>query len=196
MSIKKTITFLIFAILLVDAIVFMGIQIQRANNKAEIKSAQSAAIKNIDSTIVVNGTVTAKDQAHLHFQTGGKLISVAFKEGDKISQGQTIAQLDTYSLQRQLTQALNMYKSTRDNFDQAKVNQTNGLIQSVNSQSIQNGSQTKVANPKYNGGDNAYIYLDDIAKRIVDENQTNLDNSVINVEISNYALQLASLTSP
>ena len=38
--------------------------------------------------------------------------------------------------------------------------------------------------------------VNDAIKRIVDQNQASLDNSVINVELANYALQLSRLTSP
>jgi multidrug efflux pump subunit AcrA (membrane-fusion protein) len=38
--------------------------------------------------------------------------------------------------------------------------------------------------------------INDAIKRIVDQNQANLDNSVINVQIANYAFQMASITSP
>lgn len=154
---------------------------------------QTVAVKSVDSTITATGKISAQDQAILHFQTGGKLISLPFKEGDKVVQGQTIAQLDTYILQRQLTQALNTYRSTRDNFDQTKENQNKtitqntqrGTLNAVGAGIAQYGTDTTTTN-----------YLDNVAKHIVDENQSNLDNSVITVEITNYALQLATLSSP
>src|SRR6266568_677927 len=183
MNIRKTITFLIFAVLIIDALIFIGVQMQHASSKTDVNSAQSAAVKNIDSTIVVDGTVTAQDQATLHFQTGGKLVSVQLKEGDKVTKGQTIAQLDTYQLQRLLTQALNTYKSTRDNFDQTQQN--------AQDNTLKNQQRTALDNP-----DNVDNAINDAVKRIVDQNQANLDTSVASVEITNYALQLATLTSP
>lgn len=192
MSIKKFISIAIVFILVIDAVVFFVTETQSSNSITSANS-ESAAVKNIDSSIIADGTITAQDQADLHFQAGGKLIALPLKEGDQVTQGQTIAQLDTYTLQQELTSALNNYKSTRDAFDQAQINQNNGTTQKV-----QEGQDNF-----YGAGISQYgtvpattNYLDDVAKRIVDESQAGLDNSVINVQIANYALQMATLTSP
>ena len=42
------------------------------------------------------------NQAVLNFQMGGKLTYLPFKEGDVVSQGQTIASIDSYALQKSL----------------------------------------------------------------------------------------------
>lgn len=192
MSIKKIIAFLIIVILVIDAGVFISF-IMKPGAKIASKDSQSASVKSVDSTIAADGKITAQDQATLHFQTGGKLVSVPFKEGDHITEGQTIAQLDTYTLQRQLTQALNTYRSTRDTFDQAQQNQNQNITQN-NQRGQLNFYGAGVG--QYGTDPNATNYLNDVAKRIVDENQANLDNSVVSVEVANYAIQLATLTSP
>lgn len=134
----------------------------------------------VTSTITADGTVTAASQARLNFQTGGRLVYLPYKEGDRVSAGKTIAQLDTYGLKRQLTSALNTYRSTRDSFDQTQQN-----------------SQTEVLKtqltPNYLG---AKETISDAIKRLVDQSQATLDNSVISVELANYALQLSRLVSP
>lgn len=195
LNIKKTITFAIVLILVIDAVVFLSAQFGPSTHITS-NNSKSAAVKDIDSTIIADGTVTAQDEADLHFQTGGKLASLPYKEGDTVSQGATIAQLDTYVIQQQLTQALNSYKIARDNFDQAQAGQTEGAFQHTSTQSTTNGTQTYTTSQNSFGGDIGYTYLNDVAKRIVDENQANLDNSVINVQIANYALQMATITSP
>lgn len=182
MNIKKFITIAIVLILVVDAAVFFRVEMHptahsTANNYA------SAAVKDVDSTIIADGTITAQDQADLHFQTAGKLVSLPFKEGDKITQGQTIAQLDTYTLQQELSEALNTYQSTRDAFDQTQANSQDNTLQ--------NQQRTVLDSPT--DQDNA---IDDAVKRIADANQANLNNSVIGVQLANYALQLSTLTSP
>ena len=103
--------------------------------------------------------------------------------------GQTIAQLDTYALQRQLTQALNTYRSTRDTFDQMQETNNVGALPNEQSTTLRNAGAGI-------GGDTNYSVVQDTVKRIVDQNQANLDNSVINVELASYAQQLATLTSP
>jgi macrolide-specific efflux system membrane fusion protein len=192
MNIKKIITIIIVLILFIDAAVFFTIQM-RPKTPITANNYASAAVKDVDSTIIADGTITAQDQADLHFQTAGKLVSLPFKEGDKITQGQTIAQLDTYTLQQELSAALNNYQSTRDAFDQAQVNQNNGTTQKV-----QEGQDNfyGAGISQYGTNPDTTNYLNDVAKRIVDENQQGLNNSVINVQIANYALQMATLTSP
>jgi multidrug resistance efflux pump len=192
MKVKEFIIVLFFAAIIAVLSAYIAL---RALHGGSLQTA-SASVKSVDPSIVADGQVHSQNEATLHFQAGGKLVALPFKEGDSVTTGQTIAQLDTYTLQKQLTQALNSYRSTRDSFDQSKTNQDNGLLHGTSQQTIQNGSQTEFVQPQTIGGDNSYNYLNDIAKRIVDQNQANLDNSVINVEIANYAFQMATLTSP
>src|SRR5258706_11022666 len=145
---------------------------------------ESVAIKSVGSDISADGAIHSENEATLHFQSGGKLVYLPFKVGDSVSRGQTIAQLDTYALQRQLTQALNTYRSTRDTFDQTQQNANDNQLQSQQLSAASNATMDK---------SNA---INDIVKRIVDQNQASLDNSVINVELANYALQLSTLSSP
>ncbi len=134
-------------------------------NPKEAIQTQPASAKEISPEITADGTITSSNIATLHFQTPGKVTGLYAKEGDKVYAGQSIAQLDTYILQQQLTAALNSYRSTRDSFDQLHVNNQ----------------------------DNA---VNDTLKRIFDENQATLDNTTTSVAVANYALQLATLTTP
>lgn len=152
---------------------------------------QTVTIRSVGQAIVGQGEVHSSQEAVLHFQTGGKLVYLPFKEGDQIYAGQTIAQLDTFPLQEQLKQALNNYRSTRDVFDQTQANALDNVAQGQQRMFIE--AQTKSG---ITAGDNENTIISDIVKRIVDENQANLDNSVVGVELSNYALQLASLQAP
>ena len=181
MNTKKIISYFIVAILFISAGAFLAFAVR--SSAGATATSQTAAVQSVDSTITADGKITAQDQASLHFQTAGKLTALPFKEGDSVYQGQMIAQLDTYALQRMLTQTLNTYRSTRDTFDQAQQNSQDNALQ--------NQQRTVLASPT--NQDNA---INDAVKRIVDQNQANLDNSVVNVEIANYAVQLATLTSP
>lgn len=183
-------------LILVCAIVVLisTIVVITAGSYSVVKSSalptMTTSVKFVSSNINADGIVTAQNQANLHFQTGGKLTYLPLKEGDSVYQGQTIASLDTYALQRQLSAALNIYRSTRDVFDQQVANSQNNYLQAqqtypyntFNAAGISGTAETNAIN--------------DIVKRIIDENQANLDNSVINVELANYALQLSRLTSP
>jgi multidrug resistance efflux pump len=166
------------------AILFVAL---RANSEAKTEALE---IKSVASVIQADGSVIAQNQAILHFQLGGKLTYLPFKEGDRVYQGQTIASLDTYTLQRQLTAALNTYRSTRDNFDQAQQNDQTGVLRGQQKYSLE------VTNKIGVGGQTEEDIINDMAKRILDQNQATLDNSVIQVELANYALSLATLTAP
>ena len=185
---KKIIGIAIFIGLLALTVTHIALAILQKNNQS--LTTTSVATRTVGATIVGNGTIHSENEATLHFQTSGKLTYLPFKEGDTIVQGQSIAQLDTYSLQKQLTQALNNYKSTRDTFDQTQQNNSTGVLQGSQKYSLD------VLNKSGVSGDNESSIINDMAKRIVDQNQANLDNSVINVELATYALQLATLTAP
>ena len=189
---KHYLAYGIIALLFIEAVVFTITQFT-SHADAQIPVTKTVAVKSVSSQIAADGSVTAQDQATLHFQTSGKLVSLPLKEGDAVTEGQTIAQLDTYALQRALTTALNNYRSTRDTFDQAQQNKDKNITQNYQGGSL---NFYGAGLPKYGSNGENDTYLDDVAKRIVDENQANLDNSVIGVEVANYALQMATLTSP
>lgn len=154
-------------------------------------NSQTVAVQEVGNDIFATGSIHSENEAILHFPAGGKLVYLPVKEGDKVYTGETIAQLDTYAIQQALTQALNNYKSTRDTFDQTQANAQTGVLQSGQKSNLSLYSQSTIG-----GGDAENNAINDAVKRIVDQNQANLDNSVINVQLANYALQMSSLTAP
>lgn len=178
---KFLLTLLLTAV--ITLVVLMGVGGLVMATKKTI-AADTIPTKQVAQSISATGSVHSQQEATLHFQTGGKVIYLPFKQGDSVVQGQTIAQLDTYALQKTLTAALNNYRVTRDAFDQTTQNASTNVVQTQEQPSFVGiqGNQTNAVN--------------DAVKRILDENQGNLDNSVINVELANYALQLSSLTAP
>jgi len=180
---KKILTVSIVAIFLVVG-VFVGKRWLTATTlQVNAKPVTTASVQFVNSVISATGIVTAQNQATLNFQTAGKLVYLPLKEGDKVAAGQTVAKLDTYALQRQLTLSLNAYKVNRNTFDQTQENLQDNVTK----------SQTT---PSYTNALNNITAVNDAIARIADQSQTTLDNSVINVELANYALQLSTLTSP
>lgn len=177
--------------LLVLVLLGIGYLVAARINLSEESVAQestiTSAVRFVESNITATGTVVAQNQAKLAFQTSGKLTYLPFQEGDEVKRDQTIAKLDTYALQRQLTAALNTYRSTRDSFDQTQDNAESGVLQ---------GSQKYSLEVTNRGSFSVDSVMGDIVKRILDQSQATLDNSVISVELANYALQLSTLTSP
>ncbi|MCL4353149.1 efflux RND transporter periplasmic adaptor subunit [Patescibacteria group bacterium] len=156
-----------------------------ASEKAKEVFPQAAS-----SRIQAEGSVVSQNEAVLHFQTAGKLVYLPLKEGDRVYQGETIAQLDTYELKRELTEALNNYRSARDTFDQTRENSKTGVLQGSQEYSLDTLNKAGLS------GQSQADVINNIVKRILDQNQASLDNSVIQVELANYALRLAVLTSP
>ncbi len=188
---KKLPVYIVIVLVLVAALIVVKGYAMFSSGRINPNSiTTTSTVRFVSSTITADGTVTAQNIAMLHFQTGGKLTYLPVKEGDKVYQGQTVAELDTYQLQRQLSSALNTYRSTRDTFDQTQANSQNNYLQA------QQTYPYNVFNAAGIGGTTETGAINDIVKRIIDENQANLDNSVINVELANYALQLSTLTSP
>jgi len=154
------------------------------------QKTETVDVNSISQQILATGSIAPQNQAVLNFQLGGKLIYLPFKEGDQIYQGQAIAQLDAQDLQRKLQLALNTYQSTRDTFDQSQDNNKNQVLQGA--QKFVLDTQNKVGV----SGQTETDIVNNIVNRILDQNQANLNISVLNVQLANSALQLSTLVSP
>lgn len=183
------------SLMVISAIIIFGIifAFKMMYKKPGIRTI-TPTIKSADMKISSDGMVRSENEATLRFLTSGKLTYLPFKEGDKVYKGQTIASLDTYQLQKQLTATLNNYRVTRNNFDQAQDNNQDNYLK---------GQMLYPAVPTYNnfnlagiGGDVKDNAVNNMIKRLLDQNQANLDNSVIQVELANYAISLSSLQAP
>jgi len=100
---KKTNILVLGKIIIISVIIIVGsLFIFRANFAIKTEALE---IKSVASTIQADGQITPQNQATLHFQTGGKLVYLPFREGDRVYQGQIIAKLDTAKLEANLRQA-------------------------------------------------------------------------------------------
>ena len=123
-------------------------------------------IKSVSST----GKVRASKQADLKFQTSGLLAWVGIKEGDYVNKWQAIAQLDRRELQKSLEKTMRDYSKQRNDFEEMyRVTYLGQKPQDA---------------------------LTDTAKRILEKNQWDLEKSVLDVELKDIALKLATLVSP
>lgn len=123
-------------------------------------------IKSVSST----GKVRASKQADLKFQTSGLLAWVGIKEGDYVNKWQAIAQLDRRELQKSLEKTMRDYSKQRNDFEEMY-------------RVTYRGQKPQDA-------------LTDTAKRILEKNQWDLEKSVLDVELKDIALKLATLVSP
>jgi RND family efflux transporter MFP subunit len=81
-----------------------------------IKPSNEDLVKTLD----ISGVVDAKEKARLRFASGGKIVYLGAQQGDLVKKGQTIATIDRATLQKQMEQDLNDYKTERLDFEQEK----------------------------------------------------------------------------
>lgn len=181
--------FLIGIVVLV-AIFLGGMYLLLSQKKTQLV-VETIPVKSAQTQILAQGVVRSENEATISFPTAGKLAYLPLKEGDHVNVGQTIAQQDTYPLQKQLEVALNNYANNRNSFDQTQQNSQTGVLQGQQKYSLE------VTNKGgFSSGDSENNIINDMVGRIVNENQAALNTSVANVDLASYALQLATLTSP
>jgi len=184
----KKIAFIVLAItLLVEGGIFLNMTVLSSAANRERNTMEA---KKVSSVISADGAVTAQNQATLHFQIAGKLVSLPLKAGDNVSVGQTIAQLDSYALQKSLQLAANAYQITKNSTDQTNEYKQTGVLEGQqrlaldvsNRNSYQNSTEVQI--------------IDDNVKKIVDNSLLAQNSAQIGVDLANYAVDLATLTSP
>ena len=182
-------------ILIVCIIVLLaagGIMLRSSSPSSQTKAAPTTttSVRFVQSVISADGAVTAADEAVLNFQIAGKIVYLPLKEGDKVYQGQTIASLDTYALREELQLASNAYQATKNNTDQALENNQAGILEGQQRFSLDASNRIV-----YSTITEATV-ISDAVKRIVDNDLLAQNSAQINVDLANYAVTLASLTSP
>ncbi|MGH7246265.1 MAG: efflux RND transporter periplasmic adaptor subunit, partial [Candidatus Levyibacteriota bacterium] len=107
--------------------------------------------------------------ADLTFPVSGTLAYIGVRKGDYVQRFQTIATLDERTVQKNLQQALITYSEQRNTFDQTNDNYNHQTPSGA---------------------------LTDAIKRILQNNQYDLDKSVNSVELQDLVRQQAILASP
>lgn len=162
-----------FLLLAVVALLTFGITAGVLYSAAKITSpihAESVAIKSVSQDITASGSVHSQNEATLHFQTGGKVVYLPFKEGDSVVAGQTIVALDQRTIADNLQNAVKTTQNQQISFD--AVNDFNG------------------------NRDLSDTGLNTSARRQLQTAVNTLDQAKIAVEIQKIAQEQAYLTSP
>lgn len=94
--------------------------------------AQPAATKTLQQTVLVTGDVTTSEDTNVGPKASGKVVSVLVNDGDRVSVGQTIAQMDTSVLTAQLAQASAQEAQARATLSQAR----SGVAQALQNQAL------------------------------------------------------------
>lgn len=159
-------------------------------NAAQKPKTQTSDVQIVSEQILATGNITAQNQAVLNFQLGGKLTYLPLKEGDTVYQGQTIASLDTYALEKQLQLAANVYQTLQNGASQTSESQQAGILEGQQRVSLDTTNKEG-----YSAIPESTVIYDNV-QRIVNNAILAQNSAQINVDLANYALTLASLTSP
>jgi len=158
---------LIVLVILIILIILVGI-ISRPKAAAGVET-QTIKRGDIIESLAATGTIDAQTSVDLSFPAIGKLVYLGVKKGDFVKKGQVIAVLDQRSVQKTLQDDLTDYMKQRNTFDQIKDDNQNRTPEQA---------------------------LNDKMKRILQNNQYDLDKAVFSVELQSLAKEQSVLTSP
>lgn len=180
-QIQKIVTYLkghkialvVSLILLVFIFVFV-LPRARATMMGPKDKYETAKVKKEDilQTVSASGEIEAESQVTLKFQTSGLLTWVGVKEGDYVKKWQAIASLDKRELEKNIKKELNDYMNERWNFEQDRETY------------------------RITTDDLSKYTLTNEFRRILEKAQFDLDNTVLDVEIKDLAIKLATITTP
>ena len=159
---KKTLLTVIAGLVLIVSGVFLF------RPKADLETEyEELTVKrgNVSVSLNIDGK-TAILRRDLGFELGGKVAGVLVKEGDVVTQWQTLAYLDAREAQKNLEKALRDYSKERADFEQDRlVTYPNGALTTT-------------------------------IERILAKNQWDLEKAVLDVELETISQQQSYLVSP
>ncbi len=123
----------------------------------------------ISQTVLASGKIKSKQQLKVSFLAGGKIVYVGAREGEFVKKWQTLASLDSRSVQKNIQDDLIDYMKQRNSFEDTTEN-------------YQNRTPAQA--------------LNEDMKRILQNNQYDLDKSVISVEMQSLAKEQSYISSP
>ncbi len=156
-------------LILIIFIGFVGFQLMKKPDKEQ--NFYKVKKQTIKEELTLSGKVDAEEKVNLRFQTSGRLVWVGVKEGDYVKKYQTIASLDKRDVENRLNKYLRAYSIQRNSFEQTKDDYWNKQYD---------------LNEK----------IRDQAKRILENNQYNLETAVLDVEYQNLIIENSSLWTP
>jgi RND family efflux transporter MFP subunit len=123
----------------------------------------------IAQSISASGSVDSSSSVNLNFITSGKLVYLGAKKGDVVTPGQTIATLDQRTTEKNLEIALSDYTKTLNSFEQSKDDHNVKSVTDATTDSL---------------------------KRILENNQNDLNKAVASVELQSLAKEASVLSTP
>lgn len=122
---KKKIIWAVIIFLLAG---FIGYRIYSSKNTSTGIQTAVATKQNLQQTVLSTGQVVSSTDLNLGFQTGGVVIQIFVKEGDKVKAGQTLATLNQASAGATLTSAQGSLAQAQANYEKVVQGSTNTQI--------------------------------------------------------------------
>lgn len=150
-------------------LILIGILFVLKPSKQAPIAVEKVKKENISQTISITGNVDSNSTANLSFRVSGKLVYLGAKKGDYVYAYQTIGTMDERTVQKNLEIALIDYSKQRITFDQTLEKNQNRTPQEA---------------------------LNSDMKRILENNQFDLERAIKSVELADLAKQDSVLTTP
>jgi HlyD family secretion protein len=116
---------------IVIALALVGCQAQAAPTAATAPQTATIQRGNLTALLSAAGTVSARSQVNLMFQTSGQVKSINVKVGDQVKAGQVLAQLDVPDLEISLAKAQNALETSQVKLQQTQAGSKAADIESA-----------------------------------------------------------------
>ena len=119
---KKLITgCVVIAVLIIGGAIFLQRRQQAASTESQAQRTAVAARQDITSTLSASGSLSAKDSYTVTSLVEGEVLSADFEEGDQVTEGQVLYQIDSSSMESQVTSAQNSLQRAQDDLADAQA---------------------------------------------------------------------------
>ncbi len=160
--------YLITILLLVVSYVFY----QQIKGQQKKETTYKVKRQTLTDTLSLSGSIDADEHVTLRFQSSGRLSWIGVKEGDYVKKFQTLASLDQRELQDNLKKYLNTFVQERNSFgttvENEDIKNTGGLSEDARRQAL----------------------------RTLENAQYDLNNSIIDVQLKQLAIEYSTLFTP
>ena len=111
----------VIALAIVGGALFLHRRQEAASSQAQTQRTATVQRQDITSTLSASGSLEAKDSYNITSLVEGEVLSADFEEGDQVTEGQVLYQIDSSSMESQLTSAQNSLQRAQDDLADAQA---------------------------------------------------------------------------
>ena len=111
----------VIAVLIIGGAIFLQRRQQAASTESQAQRTAVAARQDITSTLSASGSLSAKDSYTVTSLVEGEVLSADFEEGDQVTEGQVLYQIDSSSMESQVTSAQNSLQRAQHDLADAQA---------------------------------------------------------------------------